>query len=69
MITAENRKEIEQWMCEMHNEVNQRLGKEQFDCKRVRERWKDGPADVLITFILISGEMQRTIKVNNKLRG
>lgn len=33
------------WMCERHNEVNKRLGKEVFDCALVMERWKDGPAD------------------------
>lgn len=33
------------WMCHMHNRVNQRLGKSIFDCSKVDERWKDGPAD------------------------
>ncbi|KAJ7117943.1 ERV/ALR sulfhydryl oxidase domain-containing protein [Mycena crocata] len=28
-----------------HNEVNERLGKEAFDCGKMDERWKDGPAD------------------------
>lgn len=36
---------LSRWMCERHNEVNGKLGKEQFDCGRVDERWKDGPAD------------------------
>ncbi|KAI9599492.1 ERV/ALR sulfhydryl oxidase domain-containing protein [Syncephalis fuscata] len=34
-----------QWLCQMHNEVNERLGKPAFDCRRVDERWRDGPAD------------------------
>ena len=33
------------WMCEMHNEVNERLGKPVFDCRKVNERWRDGPPD------------------------
>lgn len=33
------------WMCEQHNIVNRKIGKPEFDCKRVLERWKDGPAD------------------------
>ena len=32
-------------MCELHNEVNDRLGKPQFDCDKVDERWRTGPAD------------------------
>jgi mitochondrial FAD-linked sulfhydryl oxidase len=27
------------WMCYVHNEVNKELGKEEFDCTRVQERW------------------------------
>lgn len=34
-----------QWMCRAHNEVNQKLGKETFDCKLWRQRWKDGFKD------------------------
>ncbi|KAG8806924.1 hypothetical protein FRC18_005837 [Serendipita sp. 400] len=36
---------LSKWLCGVHNEVNGRLGKEKFDCSRVLERWKDGPAD------------------------
>jgi FAD-linked sulfhydryl oxidase len=42
---VQSRQALEQWMCELHNEVNERLGKPVFDCARVRERWRDGPAD------------------------
>jgi len=31
-----------QWLCKMHNEVNRKLGKEEFDCSLVDQRWKDG---------------------------
>lgn len=34
-----------QWMCRAHNEVNEKLGKDQFDCKLWRQRWKDGFKD------------------------
>jgi FAD-linked sulfhydryl oxidase len=33
------------WLCERHNAVNEKLGKEPFECSKVDERWKDGPAD------------------------
>ena len=33
------------WMCQQHNLVNQKLGKPEFDCRKVLERWKDGPKD------------------------
>ncbi|KAF9964152.1 hypothetical protein BGZ70_006894 [Mortierella alpina] len=42
---VESRKELAWWMCGMHNKVNDILGKESFDCNKVDERWKDGPAD------------------------
>jgi FAD-linked sulfhydryl oxidase len=39
---ARNRKSFTRWMCEMHNDVNRRTGKELFDCSKVDERWRDG---------------------------
>ncbi|KAJ3745357.1 ERV/ALR sulfhydryl oxidase domain-containing protein [Lentinula detonsa] len=39
------RAELSRWLCERHNEVNQKLGKETFNCAKTDERWKDGPAD------------------------
>ncbi len=40
-----DRNALSLWMCQMHNDVNRRLGKPQFDCSRVNERWGDGPSD------------------------
>lgn len=40
-----SRTSLSLWLCERHNTVNERLGKEKFDCARVDERWKDGPLD------------------------
>lgn len=37
--------ELSRWLCERHNDVNERLGKEKFDCAKTDERWKDGPQD------------------------
>lgn len=34
-----------QWMCQVHNIVNKRLGKKLFDCKLALEAWKCGCAD------------------------
>ncbi|WRT67834.1 uncharacterized protein IL334_004808 [Kwoniella shivajii] len=41
------REGLMRWLCERHNEVNQKLGKITFDCgiKNLDERWKDGPED------------------------
>lgn len=38
---------LSRWLCERHNEVNAKLGKERFDCslEKTDERWKDGPRD------------------------
>jgi FAD-linked sulfhydryl oxidase len=33
---------LSQWMCEAHNEVNERQGKPIFDCSLLQQRWKDG---------------------------
>jgi FAD-linked sulfhydryl oxidase len=41
----ETRQMLQMWMCEMHNEVNDRLGKPLFDCTRVDERWRTGGPD------------------------
>lgn len=40
-----SRHALSQWFCRLHNQVNVRLGKPEFDCSRVDERWKDGWKD------------------------
>ncbi|XP_071107012.1 FAD-linked sulfhydryl oxidase ALR-like [Haliotis cracherodii] len=40
-----NRHQFSQWLCHLHNDVNRKLGKPEFDCRRVDERWKDGWKD------------------------
>ncbi|KAJ2314055.1 Flavin-linked sulfhydryl oxidase of the mitochondrial IMS [Coemansia sp. RSA 2702] len=42
---VETRHGLSQWMCHTHNKVNVLLGKDEFDCTRVDERWRDGPRD------------------------
>lgn len=42
---VESRSGLAAWLCRMHNEVNERLGKPMFDCGKVDERWKSGPPD------------------------
>ena len=41
------REALSRWLCERHNEVNEKLGKETFQCdwSSLNKRWKDGPAD------------------------
>ncbi|XP_073414508.1 FAD-linked sulfhydryl oxidase ALR [Dendrobates tinctorius] len=36
---------LSQWMCRLHNDVNKKLGKAEFDCSKVDERWRDGWQD------------------------
>ncbi|CAF0765502.1 unnamed protein product [Adineta steineri] len=40
-----NRLGLSTWMCNQHNIVNKKLGKPEFNCKQVLERWRDGPKD------------------------
>ncbi|KAL8174879.1 UNVERIFIED_CONTAM: hypothetical protein K2H54_008475 [Gekko kuhli] len=40
-----SRHTLSQWFCRLHNEVNQKLGKPEFDCSLVDERWRDGWKD------------------------
>ncbi|BGP56331.1 hypothetical protein JCM8202_000395 [Rhodotorula sphaerocarpa] len=41
----EGREALELWLCKVHNEVNQRLGKDEFDCSTVSQRWREGWPD------------------------
>lgn len=40
-----SRDDLTQWMCQLHNEVNDRIGNPIFDCSKVNERWRTGPSD------------------------
>ncbi|XP_039861924.1 FAD-linked sulfhydryl oxidase ALR [Simochromis diagramma] len=40
-----SRHALSQWFCRLHNNINVRLGKPEFDCSRVDERWRDGWKD------------------------
>ncbi|KAI9869626.1 MAG: hypothetical protein M1830_005276 [Pleopsidium flavum] len=42
---VEGRAGLGRWMCEAHNEVNRKLGKEEFDCGKWEERWRTGWKD------------------------
>jgi len=39
---TESRYKFSRWLCGMHNQVNLKLGKSEFDCNLVDERWRDG---------------------------
>ncbi|XP_076865275.1 FAD-linked sulfhydryl oxidase ALR [Brachyhypopomus gauderio] len=39
------RHNFSQWLCHLHNDINIRLGKPEFDCSKVDERWRDGWKD------------------------
>jgi FAD-linked sulfhydryl oxidase len=41
----EGRDVFGRWMCEAHNEVNRKLGKEVFECGKWEERWRTGWKD------------------------
>ncbi|RDB23652.1 FAD-linked sulfhydryl oxidase ALR [Hypsizygus marmoreus] len=36
---------LSRWLCERHNQVNKKLRKDEFDCTKTDERWRDGPND------------------------
>ena len=40
-----SRSEFGLWACHAHNAVNEKLGKEAFDCSKWEERWRTGPPD------------------------
>ena len=44
---VENRVELSMWLCQEHNEVNRKLGKEEFKCSimNLDRRWRDGGDD------------------------
>ncbi|KAJ2333246.1 Flavin-linked sulfhydryl oxidase of the mitochondrial IMS [Coemansia sp. RSA 2681] len=43
--TVDTRQNLSLWLCQTHNKVNAMLGKDEFDCTKVDERWRDGPSD------------------------
>merc|ERR1712037_20459 len=50
-VKNESRASLSIWTCEMHNRVNEKLGKDQYKCdldwldQRWRDGWKDGSCD------------------------
>ena len=40
-----SRHNLSQWLCRLHNKVNNKLGKDLFDCSKVDERWLEGWKD------------------------
>ncbi|XP_063934457.1 FAD-linked sulfhydryl oxidase ALR-like [Zophobas morio] len=44
-LNIKSQEEFSLWLCQFHNEVNNNLGKEKFDCTKVHERWRDGWKD------------------------
>ncbi|KAI8988178.1 FAD-linked sulfhydryl oxidase ALR-like protein [Mycotypha africana] len=44
-IDVTSRDALSEWLCKRHNKINEKLGKKQFDCSKVFERWLTGPAD------------------------
>ncbi|KAF8537396.1 FAD-linked sulfhydryl oxidase ALR [Trichophaea hybrida] len=38
----QGRKTFGRWLCEAHNDVNTKLGKKTFDCRKWEERWRTG---------------------------
>ncbi|KAI2627526.1 FAD-linked sulfhydryl oxidase ALR [Hypoxylon sp. NC1633] len=44
-IQVGSRDEFGKWLCQAHNAVNVKLGKEKFDCSKWEERWRTGWKD------------------------
>lgn len=40
-----SQEDLSQWLCGIHNIVNVKIGKKEFDCSTVNERWRDGWLD------------------------
>lgn len=38
-MTSNN--DFNDWLCQVHNIVNRKLGKDEFDCGQLLERWSD----------------------------
>lgn len=41
----ESRQALADWFCRIHNKTNERLGKPQYDCSKLDERWRTGWKD------------------------
>lgn len=39
---TENRHSLSMWWCRQHNNVNRKLGKREFDCNQLEQRWLNG---------------------------
>ncbi|KAI2622678.1 FAD-linked sulfhydryl oxidase ALR [Hypomontagnella submonticulosa] len=44
-VKVGSRDEFGMWLCEAHNAVNVKLGKQKFDCSKWEERWRTGWKD------------------------
>ena len=44
-VDTTSRYALTEWMCKLHNKVNNKLGKPLFDCTKVDERWLEGWKD------------------------
>ncbi|XP_051172579.1 FAD-linked sulfhydryl oxidase ALR [Leptopilina boulardi] len=42
---TDSQNQLTQWLCRIHNQVNRKLNKPEFDCKLVNQRWRDGWLD------------------------
>lgn len=42
---TDSQQQLSQWLCDVHNKVNTKLGKPVFDCSLVNQRWRDGWLD------------------------
>lgn len=52
-----SRHALSQWLCHIHNDINVRLGKPEFDCSRVDERWKDGWKDGSCDWVIVGAKL------------
>jgi len=61
------REDFAQWMCEMHNAVNKRMGKPVFECSKVDERWRDGWKDGHCDWAGLDRAGQKYTKTNQNI--
>ena len=42
IVDGNSREEVVVYVCQLHNDVNKRLGKKEFDCSKALEKWGGG---------------------------
>jgi hypothetical protein len=61
-IQAQSREKLSVWMCERHNEVNEKLGKPIVPCDRIWEKWGASPSASSASSLQLSNVRRSNLK-------